>query len=74
MNDNMSKLTFTEILSSLKLNQCLIDDIIREGRINESVNHLSKNKKLQYLNKQKEIIKAKAEELLNETFNQQDNK
>ena len=62
----MKKLTITELESCLNLNQILIDNIIRRSKIND-IQNIQVQKKLNELNKQREIIIKQIENKLNET-------
>lgn len=61
----MKKLTITELESCLNLNQILIDNIIRRSKIN-NIQDMQLQKKLNELNKQREIIINQIENKLNE--------
>ena len=61
----MKKLTITELESCLNLNQILIDNIIRRSKIN-NIQDIQLQKKLNELNKQREIIIKQIENKLNE--------
>ena len=61
----MKKLTITELESCLNLNQILIDNIIRRSKIN-NIQDIQLQKKLNELNKQREIIINQIENKLNE--------
>ena len=61
----MKKLTITELESCLNLNQVLIDNIIRRSKIND-IQNIQVQKKLNELNKQREIIIKQIENKLNE--------
>ncbi len=61
----MKKLTITELESCLNLNQILIDNIIRRSKIND-IQNIQVQKKLNELNKQREIIIKQIENKLNE--------
>ena len=61
----MKKLTITELESCLNLNQVLIDNIIRRSKIND-IQNIQVQKKLNELNKQREIIINQIENKLNE--------
>ena len=65
----MKKLTITELESCLNLNQVLIDNIIRRSKIND-IQNIQIQKKLNELNKQKEIIINQIEKKLNEICSQ----
>lgn len=59
------ELTITELESCLNLNQILIDNIIRRSKIND-IQNIQVQKKLNELNKQREIIIKQIENKLNE--------
>lgn len=59
------ELTITELESCLNLNQVLIDNIIRRSKIND-IQNIQVQKKLNELNKQREIIINQIENKLNE--------
>lgn len=59
------ELTITELESCLNLNQVLIDNIIRRSKIND-IQNIQVQKKLNELNKQREIIIKQIENKLNE--------
>ena len=61
----MKELTITELESCLNLNQILIDNIIRRSKIND-IQNIQVQKKLNELNKQREIIINQIENKLNE--------
>lgn len=61
----MKKLKITELESCLNLNQILIDNIIRRSKIND-IQNIQVQKKLNELNKQREIIIKQIENKLNE--------
>ena len=61
----MKKLKITELESCLNLNQILIDNIIRRSKIND-IQNIQVQKKLNELNKQREIIIKQIELKLNE--------
>ena len=61
----MKKLTIIELESCLNLNQILIDNIIRRSKIN-NIQDIQLQKKLNELNKQREIIINQIENKLNE--------
>ena len=61
----MKELTITELESCLNLNQILIDNIIRRSKIND-IQNIQLQKKLNELNKQREIIINQIENKLNE--------
>ncbi len=61
----MKELTITELESCLNLNQILIDNIIRRSKIND-IQNIQVQKKLNELNKQREIIIKQIENKLNE--------
>ena len=61
----MKELTITELESCLNLNQILIDNIIRRSKIN-NIQDIQLQKKLNELNKQREIIINQIENKLNE--------
>ena len=61
----MKKITITELESCLNLNQVLIDNIIRRSKIND-IQNIQIQKKLNELNKQREIIIKQIENKLNE--------
>lgn len=64
-------MTFSELESSLNLNQVLIDDIIREMKINNPITDVLKssfNSKLKKLNKRRDKIIEQIKEKLNEAF------
>ena len=61
----MKELTITELESCLNLNQVLIDNIIRRSKIND-IQNIQVQKKLNELNKQREIIIKQIENKLNE--------
>ena len=61
----MKELTITELESCLNLNQVLIDNVIRRSKIND-IQNIQVQKKLNELNKQREIIIKQIENKLNE--------
>lgn len=61
----MKELTIIELESCLNLNQILIDNIIRRSKIND-IQNIQVQKKLNELNKQREIIIKQIENKLNE--------
>lgn len=61
----MKELTIIELESCLNLNQILIDNIIRRSKIN-NIQDIQLQKKLNELNKQREIIINQIENKLNE--------
>ena len=61
----MKKLKITELESCLNLNQILIDNIIRRSKIN-NIQDIQLQKKINELNKQREIIINQIENKLNE--------
>lgn len=61
----MKELTIIELESCLNLNQILIDNIIRRSKIN-NIQDMQLQKKLNELNKQREIIINQIENKLNE--------
>ena len=61
----MKELTIIELESCLNLNQILIDNIIRRSKIND-IQNIQVQKKLNELNKQREIIINQIENKLNE--------
>ena len=61
----MKELTIIELESCLNLNQILIDNIIRRSKIND-IQNIQLQKKLNELNKQREIIIKQIENKLNE--------
>ena len=65
----MKKLKITELESCLNLNQILIDNIIRRSKIND-IQNIQLQKKLNELNKQREIIIKQIELKLNEICSQ----
>ena len=65
----MKKLKITELESCLNLNQILIDNIIRRSKIND-IQNIQVQKKLNDLNKQREIIIKQIEFKLNEICSQ----
>ena len=65
----MKKLKITELESCLNLNQILIDNIIRRSKIN-NIQDNQQQKKLNELNKQREIIIKQIELKLNEICSQ----
>lgn len=65
----MKKLKITELESCLNLNQILIDNIIRRSKIND-IQNIQVQKKLNELNKQREIIIKQIELKLNEICSQ----
>lgn len=65
----MKKLKITELESCLNLNQILIDNIIRRSKIND-IQNIQLQKKLNELNKQREIIIKQIEFKLNEICSQ----
>lgn len=65
----MKKLKITELESCLNLNQILIDNIIRRSKIND-IQNIQVQKKLNELNKQREIIIKQIEFKLNEICSQ----
>ena len=65
----MKELTITELESCLNLNQILIDNIIRRSKIND-IQNIQVQKKLNELNKQREIIIKQIELKLNEICSQ----
>ena len=58
-------LSIIELESCLNLNQILIDNIIRRSKIND-IQNIQVQKKLNELNKQREIIIKQIENKLNE--------
>ena len=65
----MKKLKITELESCLNLNQILIDNIIRRSKIND-IQNIQLQKKINELNKQREIIIKQIELKLNEICSQ----
>ena len=65
----MKELTIIELESCLNLNQILIDNIIRRSKIND-IQNIQLQKKLNELNKQREIIIKQIELKLNEICSQ----
>lgn len=61
----MMELSIIELESCLNLNQILIDNIIRRSKIND-IQNIQVQKKLNELNKQREIIIKQIENKLNE--------
>ena len=59
------ELSIIELESCLNLNQVLIDNIIRRSKIND-IQNIQVQKKLNELNKQREIIIKQIENKLNE--------
>ena len=59
------ELSIIELESCLNLNQILIDNIIRRSKIND-IQNIQVQKKLNELNKQREIIINQIENKLNE--------
>lgn len=59
------ELSIIELESCLNLNQILIDNIIRRSKIND-IQNIQVQKKLNELNKQREIIIKQIENKLNE--------
>ena len=59
------ELSIIELESCLNLNQILIDNVIRRSKIND-IQNIQIQKKLNELNKQKEIIINQIEKKLNE--------
>lgn len=65
MNLTMKELTITELESCLNLNQILIDNVVRRSKIND-IQNIQVQRKLNELNKQREIIIRQIETKLNE--------
>ena len=65
----MMELSIIELESCLNLNQILIDNVIRRSKIND-IQNIQIQKKLNELNKQKEIIINQIEKKLNEICSQ----
>ena len=65
----MMELSIIELESCLNLNQVLIDNVIRRSKIND-IQNIQIQKKLNELNKQKEIIINQIEKKLNEICSQ----
>ena len=65
----MMELSIIELESCLNLNQILIDNVIRRSKIND-IQNIQVQKKLNELNKQKEIIINQIEKKLNEICSQ----
>ncbi len=63
------ELSIIELESCLNLNQILIDNVIRRSKIND-IQNIQVQKKLNELNKQKEIIINQIEKKLNEICSQ----
>ena len=63
------ELSIIELESCLNLNQVLIDNIIRRSKIND-IQNIQVQKKLNELNKQREIIIKQIELKLNEICSQ----
>lgn len=63
------ELSIIELESCLNLNQVLIDNVIRRSKIND-IQNIQVQKKLNELNKQKEIIINQIEKKLNEICSQ----
>lgn len=63
------ELSIIELESCLNLNQVLIDNVIRRSKIND-IQNIQIQKKLNELNKQKEIIINQIEKKLNEICSQ----
>lgn len=63
------ELSIIELESCLNLNQILIDNVIRRSKIND-IQNIQIQKKLNELNKQKEIIINQIEKKLNEICSQ----
>jgi len=61
-------LNITELKSYLDVIQCLIDNTIREAKMNNTEN-LHSNQRLQKFNKYRNMIINEIEEKLDETFN-----
>jgi len=61
----MKELSIIELESCLKLNQILIDNVVRSSKIND-IQSIQIQKKLNELNKQREIIIKQVEIKLNE--------
>lgn len=61
----MKELTITELESCLNLNQILIDNVVRRSKIND-IQNIQVQRKLNELNKQREIIIRQIETKLNE--------
>ena len=61
----MKELSIIELESCLKLNQILIDNVVRSSKIND-IQGIQVQKKLNELNKQREIIIKQVEIKLNE--------
>lgn len=61
----MKELSIIELESCLKLNQILIDNVVRSSKIND-IQSIQIQKKLNELNKQREIIIKQVEFKLNE--------
>ena len=59
------ELSIIELESCLNLNQVLIDNVIRRSKIND-IQNIQVQKKLNELNKQREIIIKQIENKLNE--------
>ena len=61
----MNELSIMELESCLNLNQILIDNVVRSSKIND-IQNIQIQKKLNELNKQREIIIKQVEIKLNE--------
>lgn len=64
----MNELNFIELESCLNLNQHLIDNIVRQSKINSNIPTLTLNRKLNDLNRQRDKIIDIIEKKLNEAF------
>lgn len=65
----MKELSIIELESCLNLNQILIDNVVRSSKIND-VQNIQVQKKLNKLNKQREIIISQIIKKLNEICSQ----
>lgn len=65
----MKELSIIELESCLKLNQILIDNVVRSSKIND-IQSIQIQKKLNELNKQREIIINQITKKLNEICSQ----
>ena len=65
----MKELSIIELESCLNLNQILIDNVVRSSKIND-IQNIQVQKKLNKLNKQREIIINQIAKKLNEICSQ----
>lgn len=65
----MKELGIIELESCLTLNQILIDNVVRSSKIND-IENIQVQKKLNELNKQREIIVSQITKKLNEICSQ----